>query len=74
AGETIGVVGESGSGKSTLAQALLNLIRPQAGEIIFDGLPLAARSKPERRKLRARLQVVFQDPFGSLSPKRTVEQ
>ncbi|MFY8093735.1 MAG: ABC transporter ATP-binding protein [Niveispirillum sp.] len=74
AGETIGVVGESGSGKSTLAQALLNLIRPQAGEITFDGLPIAARSKPERRKLRARLQVVFQDPFGSLSPKRTVEQ
>ncbi|AUN32607.1 ABC transporter ATP-binding protein [Niveispirillum cyanobacteriorum] len=74
AGETIGVVGESGSGKSTLAQALLNLVRPHAGEIIFDGLPIAARSKPDRRKLRARLQVVFQDPFGSLSPKRTVEQ
>jgi len=74
AGETIGVVGESGSGKSTLAQALLNLIPVRAGVLEFEGVRLEKRTRRERRALRARLQVVFQDPFGSLSPRRTVEQ
>ncbi|XVJ70391.1 MAG: ABC transporter ATP-binding protein [Rhizobacter sp.] len=73
-GETIGVVGESGSGKSTLAQAILNLIRVHAGRIDFEGRDVQSRSRQERRSLRARLQVVFQDPFGSLSPRQTVEQ
>ncbi|HEX6591220.1 MAG TPA: dipeptide ABC transporter ATP-binding protein [Moraxellaceae bacterium] len=73
-GETIGVVGESGSGKSTLAHAILGLSPAQGGRIDFEGRPVAARQRDEKRALRARLQVVFQDPFGSLSPRRTVEQ
>ncbi len=73
-GETIGVVGESGSGKSTLAQAILGLVRARGGEIDFEGRDIAERRRAEHRALRARLQVVFQDPFGSLSPRRTVEQ
>jgi microcin C transport system ATP-binding protein len=74
AGETVGIVGESGSGKSTLAQAILGLIRVQSGELAFDGTPLSARNRQQWRALRAQLQVVFQDPFGSLSPRRTIEQ
>ena len=73
-GETIGVVGESGSGKSTLAQAILSLVLVQSGGLDFEGVPLSQRSKRERRELRARLQVVFQDPFGALPPRHTVEQ
>jgi microcin C transport system ATP-binding protein len=74
AGETIGVVGESGSGKSTLAQAILNLIPVQGGALEFYGIAMQKRSKQQRRELRATLQVVFQDPFGSLSPRQTVQQ
>jgi len=73
-GETIGVVGESGSGKSTLAQAILSLVPVRSGGLDFEGQALAERTKQERRALRARLQVVFQDPFGALSPRQTVEQ
>ena len=73
-GETIGVVGESGSGKSTLAQAILSLIPAESGDIEFEGAPVAALSKYRQRALRARLQVVFQDPFGSLSPRQTIRQ
>lgn len=73
-GETIGVVGESGSGKSTLAHAILGLNRVHSGAIDFEGRAVADRRRDEKRALRARLQVVFQDPFGSLSPRRTVEQ
>jgi len=74
AGETVGIVGESGSGKSTLAQAILGLIKVDSGELAFDGTPLAGRSRSQWRALRSQLQVVFQDPFGSLSPRRTIEQ
>jgi microcin C transport system ATP-binding protein len=74
AGETVGIVGESGSGKSTLAQALLNLISYQHGKIKFEGIDFKDRSRRGLRSLRADLQVVFQDPYGSLSPKRTIEQ
>ncbi len=73
-GETIGIVGESGSGKSTLAQAILNLIKARSGHIHFEGGDIRALKGRQRRSLRARLQVVFQDPFGSLSPRQTVEQ
>jgi microcin C transport system ATP-binding protein len=68
-------VGESGSGKSTLGMALLRLSAASvAGSIRFEGTPISERSSRELRPLRARMQVVFQDPFASLSPRRTVEQ
>ncbi|WP_186054385.1 ABC transporter ATP-binding protein [Burkholderia gladioli] len=74
-GETIGIVGESGSGKSTLAATVLGLQQPAAGAIEIDGLPLAeVRGSRGKRELYSRMQVVFQDPFGSLSPRMTVEQ
>lgn len=73
-GETVGVVGESGSGKSTLAQAVLGLIDVHAGEVEFDGKSLTSRDRKAKRRLRSELQVVFQDPFGSLSPRHTIRE
>jgi len=75
-GETVGIVGESGSGKSTLAATVLGLQRAAAGEVSVGGRPLASyrSSSAEWCALCARMQVVFQDPFGSLSPRMTVEQ
>ncbi|SDK10374.1 microcin C transport system ATP-binding protein [Methylophilus rhizosphaerae] len=73
-GETVGIVGESGSGKSTLAQAVLNLIKVKSGDIEIAGAPLYSLSARLQREVRARLQVVFQDPFGSLSPRQTIRQ
>jgi microcin C transport system ATP-binding protein len=72
-GKTLGIVGESGSGKSTLGQAILRLIDAQ-GSIRFQGEALEQLSGKQLRPLRKRLQVVFQDPFGSLSPRLCVEQ
>src|SRR5690606_28618737 len=74
-GETLGIVGESGSGKSTLGLALLRLSQARVnGEVDFDGRDLGRLSSRELRPLRARMQIVFQDPFASLSPRRTIEQ
>ncbi|MCC5955890.1 MAG: ABC transporter ATP-binding protein [Natronohydrobacter sp.] len=73
AGETLGIVGESGSGKTTLALAILRLISSQ-GPIWFDGADIQGRKSTDLRGLRRHLQIVFQDPFGSLSPRMTVEQ
>ena len=73
AGQTLGVVGESGSGKSTLGRALLRLL-PSEGAIRFEGRDLQAQGRKELRPLRRELQLVFQDPFGSLSPRMTVGQ
>jgi oligopeptide transport system ATP-binding protein len=72
-GQTIGIVGESGSGKSTLARALLRLI-PSQGAINFDGRDIASLDAPAMRPLRREVQIVFQDPFGSLSPRLTAGQ
>jgi len=72
-GKTLGIVGESGSGKSTLGQAILRLIDSE-GSIRFGNKELSLRSQALMRPLRRRLQVVFQDPFGSLSPRMTVQQ
>jgi oligopeptide/dipeptide ABC transporter ATP-binding protein len=71
-GEALGVVGESGSGKSTLGRALLGLIKPAAGRILFDGSDLANTSRRVRRALRPRMQLVFQDPHSSLDPRRRI--
>jgi microcin C transport system ATP-binding protein len=73
AGETLGVVGESGSGKTTLALAILRLISSE-GPIWFNGTDIQGRKSTELRALRRDVQIVFQDPFGSLSPRMTVEQ
>jgi oligopeptide transport system ATP-binding protein len=72
-GQTIGIVGESGSGKSTLARALLRLL-PSEGAITFEGRDIAKLSKEEMRPLRKQIQIVLQDPFGSLSPRMTAGQ
>ena len=74
AGETVGVVGESGSGKSTLVQAILRLIPLHSGSLAFAGQPLREQSRREQLTFRSQVQVVFQDPFGSLSPRQTIEQ
>jgi microcin C transport system ATP-binding protein len=73
AGETLGVVGESGSGKTTLALAILRLA-PSTGPIVFLGQDLQGRRGADLRALRRDLQIVFQDPYGSLSPRMTVAE
>ncbi|MBI1417472.1 MAG: dipeptide ABC transporter ATP-binding protein [Limimaricola sp.] len=73
AGETVGIVGESGSGKTTLALAVMRLIASQ-GSISFDGQEISGLSQRQMRPLRKGMQIVFQDPYGSLSPRMTVEQ
>ena len=73
-GETVGVVGESGSGKSTVARCITRLLEADRGEIRVDGIDIAALGARALRPVRKRLQMVFQDPFGSLNPRRTVGQ
>ncbi len=71
-GEALGLVGESGSGKSTLARCVLGLIRPTEGRVLFEGRDLTALGGRDLRRLRAEMQMVFQDPLGSLDPRQTV--
>ncbi len=71
-GETMGLVGESGSGKTTLGKASLRLLDPTSGSITFDGVELAKLSSRELRRMRTRMQIVFQDPNSSLNPRMRV--
>ncbi len=73
-GETLGLVGESGSGKSTLARAVLQLLAPTSGSVRFEGREIAGLSPRRMRPLRARMQLVFQDPYSSLNPRRRIGQ
>jgi oligopeptide/dipeptide ABC transporter ATP-binding protein len=73
-GEVLSLVGESGSGKSTIGRAILNLDPPTAGEVRFDGKPIAGLTRRQMRPLRRAMQMVFQDPYSSLNPKHTVEE
>ena len=71
-GETLGLVGESGSGKSTMARILLGLIPPTNGKVVFAGVDLATAGRNEMRRLRRRMQPVFQDPFAALDPRMRI--
>ncbi|HLI49471.1 MAG TPA: ATP-binding cassette domain-containing protein [Chthonomonas sp.] len=73
-GSTLALVGESGSGKTTVGLMLLDLIKPTAGQILYNGLPYSARSAKERRALRREIQVVFQDPYSSLNARMNIRE
>jgi peptide/nickel transport system ATP-binding protein len=73
-GETLGLVGESGSGKSTVARMLLRLAEPTAGEVLYAGQDLLGMSSREMRRVRRRMQIVFQDPFAALNPRMSVRE
>jgi oligopeptide transport system ATP-binding protein len=73
-GQTLGLVGESGSGKSTVCRTLLQLLKPTSGSVRFEGEEIAGHSRRQMRPLRRQMQMIFQDPYASLNPRRRVGQ
>lgn len=73
-GKTLGIVGESGCGKSTIGRSILRLIEPTSGQVVFDGTDVTKLSKRELRKTRKDMQIIFQDPYSSLDPRKSVNQ
>ena len=72
-GQTLGFVGESGCGKTTTGRALMRLVDPTAGQVIFDGTDITTMPQSQLRSFRKRFQIIFQDPYGSLNPRKTIE-